>query len=198
VDLTVILGKPGAYHVGEMAHIIAKQPSGPRGQESGGPDTYENLVLLCPTCHRRVDKAPHGEYPEELLHRWKRNHEEEVRNLGRNEKFDSLAALKKAVSRILSENHVLWRTLGPESEAARDDPGSNLYAVWNLRKGDTIIPNNQRIINIVEANAELLPEREFHVLLMFKNHAIAFQEHWADRLDSYPRFPQSFEESFGP
>jgi hypothetical protein len=110
-DLTAILARPGAYHIGEMAHMIAKKPSGPRG----GSDTYENLMLLCPTCHRRVDKAPAGEYPEGLLQQWKRNHEEQICNLGRNKKFESLAALKKAVTNILNENHILWRSVGPES-----------------------------------------------------------------------------------
>lgn len=30
--------------IGEMAHIIANKPDGPRGQPEGGEDTYENLI----------------------------------------------------------------------------------------------------------------------------------------------------------
>lgn len=32
--------------IGEMAHVIAKKPKGPRGQSDGGSDNYENLILL--------------------------------------------------------------------------------------------------------------------------------------------------------
>jgi len=197
-DLTVILDRPGAYHIGEMAHIIAKSPSGPRGQDAGGPDAYENLILLCPTCHKRIDKAPPGEFTEGRLRGWKKGHEDGVRNQGKNERFDSLAQLKAAVSRLLIENRTIWLTLGPKSEVATSDPGSNLYVIWNLRVGDTIVPNNQRIINLIEANVELLPLQEFEVFLAFKNHATAFEEHWADRLDAYPTFPRVFEEVFRP
>jgi len=45
--------------LGEMAHIVARSPDGPRGNESvpiGDPDGYDNLMLLCPTHHVEVDK----------------------------------------------------------------------------------------------------------------------------------------------
>jgi len=44
--------------IGEMAHVVAREEKGPRGKKGGGADTYENLILLCPTHHRMVDKAP--------------------------------------------------------------------------------------------------------------------------------------------
>jgi hypothetical protein len=75
IDLTVLLEERN-YHIGEMAHIIAKQPSGNRGVISGGSDNYSNLILLCPTCHTHIDKSPDGFYPVEQLHDWKRQAEE--------------------------------------------------------------------------------------------------------------------------
>jgi 5-methylcytosine-specific restriction endonuclease McrA len=65
--------------IGEMAHVIASSPSGPRGVSGGGSDDYENLVLLCPTHHRAVDKATKGTYSEEELHRWKAEIEKHVK-----------------------------------------------------------------------------------------------------------------------
>jgi 5-methylcytosine-specific restriction endonuclease McrA len=44
--------------IGEMAHIIAREPDGTRGEPEGGPNDYDNLILLCPTCHTLVDKEP--------------------------------------------------------------------------------------------------------------------------------------------
>src|SRR6185312_13137244 len=96
-DLTVLLQGSGSYNVGEMAHIIAKSPDGPRGVAGGGADAYENLILLCPTCHRKIDKAPEGEYPVELLCAWKSEHESAIREAGQRRTFDSVSALKGAI-----------------------------------------------------------------------------------------------------
>jgi len=46
-------------HIGEMAHIIAKNSNGARSlKEQVNDNSYENLILLCPNCHTKVDKAP--------------------------------------------------------------------------------------------------------------------------------------------
>jgi len=42
---------------------------------------YVNLILLCPSCHTHVDKAPE-EYPEDLLKKWKKDHEAQVGRQG--------------------------------------------------------------------------------------------------------------------
>jgi len=68
--------------VGEIAHIIAKSPDGPRG---GNPlpveerDEYENLILLCPTHHKIVDDNE-GEWAVERLKLLKVEHEMWVSN----------------------------------------------------------------------------------------------------------------------
>lgn len=195
-DLTVILDQRGGYNVGEMAHIIAKSASGPRGTAAGGPDTYENLILLCPTCHRKVDKAPAGEYPEELLHDWKDHHESAIRAIGRERQFPTISALKMYVAEMLAENKALWEHFGPQSTAALTDPGSNLHIVWTLRKLDRILPNNRRIINAIEANRHLLDVQEQKAFLDFQIHATAFEANQYNRLSSYPTFPAEFERLF--
>ena len=52
--------------VGAECHII------PQGE--GGPDTYENILLLCGTHHTQVDNQP-GEFPPERRREIKRDHE---------------------------------------------------------------------------------------------------------------------------
>lgn len=67
----------GTLPLGEQAHIVAEQSSGPRGNSSLTADernSYPNLILLCPTCHTKIDKAP-GDYPIERLHLIKTQHE---------------------------------------------------------------------------------------------------------------------------
>ncbi|MEA2205167.1 MAG: hypothetical protein QOE77_1943 [Blastocatellia bacterium] len=192
----MILEQNGSYNIGEMAHVIARKPGGPRGKANGGADDYANLILLCPTCHTRIDKAPEGEFPESMLHRWKREHENLIRSAGRDRLFKSFNELKVFVKPLLLENRALWRTFGPKSKAAQSDPGSNLHMVWTLRKLDRIIPNNTRITNVIEANQELLDESALQAFIDFKLHAGAFEANQYDRLDSYPTFPESFSEIF--
>lgn len=194
-DLTVLLEDGRGFNVGEMAHVIASSPTGPRGVGTGGSDEYENLVLLCPTCHRTVDKAPAGTYSVAMLHQWKQDHESSVRSNGTALKFQSVAELKTYVARLLYENKALWSSLGPQSLVAQADPGSNMHEVWALRKLDTIVPNNTKIINAVEANITLLNSTETASFFQFKIHAQAFERHQYTRLDTYPMFPADFEKA---
>jgi hypothetical protein len=47
--------------LGEMAHIVARSPDGPRGDAALLPaqrDAYGNLILLCPNHHTEIDHDP--------------------------------------------------------------------------------------------------------------------------------------------
>ncbi|MBA0167839.1 HNH endonuclease signature motif containing protein [Pectobacterium sp. CFBP8739] len=63
-------------HIGEMAHIIAKNFNGPRGKKSisTGRNSYDNLILLCANHHTEVDKNP-TIYTVEKLQQIKYEHE---------------------------------------------------------------------------------------------------------------------------
>lgn len=50
---------PGAVLIGEECHIVARSVNGPRGNDLlADPDDYQNLILLCPSDHARVDSEP--------------------------------------------------------------------------------------------------------------------------------------------
>lgn len=71
-----------AVLVGEEAHIVAKSPDGPRGDSPLSPeqrDEYSNLILLCPTDHALIDKAPE-DFPVSFLLDMKAQHEAWVRS----------------------------------------------------------------------------------------------------------------------
>ena len=60
----------------EVAHIIAHSPNGPRGNSECNTEfvnSYENLILLCPTCHRKVDDNP-NKFPVNFLINKKQEH----------------------------------------------------------------------------------------------------------------------------
>ncbi|EFX1691209.1 HNH endonuclease, partial [Shigella sonnei] len=62
-------------HIGQMAHVIAKSPKGPRGDDLLANDnSYENLILLCANDHILVDRDPFT-YTVEKLHQIKSEHE---------------------------------------------------------------------------------------------------------------------------
>lgn len=195
-DLTVLLQDKDAYNVGEMAHVIARKPGGPRGVPEGGSDSYANLILLCPTCHRTVDKAPEGAWPAEMLHQWKSDHEAAVRQLGADRKFETLQDLKSFAAPLLAENRLIWERFGPQSEIAMSDPGSNTHEIWSMRKLDRIIPNNRRLLNAISANMHLLSKAEISAFMEFRLHAEAFEQHQYSRSDYYPLFPEQFSELF--
>lgn len=68
--------------IGEIAHISAHSPSGPRGGGGLGKDCYENWILLCANHHRLVDSAPEA-FDQAFLGRAKSEHESWVaRSLG--------------------------------------------------------------------------------------------------------------------
>ncbi len=67
----------------EMAHVVAFKEGGPRGAEGERPadiNAVENLMLLCPECHKLIDDNP-GEYPRQALEAFKREHEERIANV---------------------------------------------------------------------------------------------------------------------
>ena len=195
-DLTAILQESNSYNVGEMAHIIARSEDGPRGESGGGSDKYANLILLCPTCHRHIDKSPDGTYTLEQLHQWKQNHESAIRFRMSEVAYKNINELKGEVTKLLMENHLIWEQYGPQSKVAQEDLGSNAYKIWNLRKLDTLVPNNQKITNMIEANIKFLDIDEYKVFLLFKNHATSFEANQYCRVSSYALFPAEFSEKF--
>ncbi len=177
-----------------MAHVIAKSPKGPRGKASGGEDLYENLVLLCPTHHREVDKAPAGIYPASTLLEWKKQQEMQVEVVLAGLEVSSRSELGRQIRPLLTQNHVVWNSFGPDSSAARANPLSNLHALWTLRKLAVIVPNNRRVANLIKRNAALFENTDYKMACTFIEHAEAFERNCYERTEAVPRFPTAFEQ----
>ena len=66
--------------IGQIAHIEAKNDGGPRSNPvlpDELRDSYQNLILLCPTHHRFVD-AQENTYTAEMLQEWKTDQESKL------------------------------------------------------------------------------------------------------------------------
>ena len=179
--------------IGEMAHIIAQQPDGPRGQPGGGEDSYENLILLCPTHHREIDKAPEGVFTAEELKRWKEEHEARISSSFLSPVFNSKKEMGQRIKRLLIQNHRVWKNSGPESQEAASNPLSSHVEIWNLRKLDTIVPNNRKVINIIKGNEHLIDLDDLDACYHFIEHAEGFERNCYERAEGVPRFPVEFE-----
>ena len=71
-----------AVPVGQNAHIYAFNEGGARGNDGiREEDIHDpsNLILVCYSCHRRIDKDQAGErYSVDLLRLWKLDHEARI------------------------------------------------------------------------------------------------------------------------
>ena len=79
-DLTTAYLSRGKFNnYAQMAHIVAYSENGPRAVEFATKDnSYENLMLLCPKCHKTIDDFPE-EFSIDYLKNKKQIHCENVR-----------------------------------------------------------------------------------------------------------------------
>ncbi len=184
-----------------LAHIIGQSRAGPRGDDPlplEARNDGSNIILLCPTCHEIVDDLNASDvFTPDVLREWKRDHERRVRHGAAIPTFETRAELDAAVSRLADENHGIWRNLGPESPAASDPVGEGAQA-WREQVLRTIIPNNRRILELVDANRQLLTSNELAVVEDFRVHAAALDLNYTSGRwrAAAPRFPEGFEHLF--
>jgi hypothetical protein len=72
---------PGVF--AEVAHIVAFEPEGPRGDQKERPSDIhdaENLMVLCPACHKLIDDHP-AQYTVRALREYKRSHEQHIHHM---------------------------------------------------------------------------------------------------------------------
>lgn len=81
-DLTEIPLWTGSARVGYLAHIIASDPDGPRGNQEDShrlANDPENIMLMCDAHHRLIDSLAPDDFPPERLYEMRRIRREQVR-----------------------------------------------------------------------------------------------------------------------
>jgi hypothetical protein len=69
------------FNISYIAHIVADSPGGPRGDSERSEllsRDIENLMLMCDSHHRLIDREQVEEHPEELLLEMKQEHERKM------------------------------------------------------------------------------------------------------------------------
>jgi len=182
--------------VGEMAHVIAHSTGGPRGGSAPGEDSYGNLILLCPTHHTLVDKAPPGTFPPQMLLKWKADHERNIQASLASPAFADRTQLDAFIRMKLSENSICWSTYGPESKSAKRNPNSTAGLFWPFRKLSLIVPNNRQIISALRSHWTMFDTAEYRIACAFIEHAEGFERNCTTPTENVPRFPAAFGEMF--
>jgi len=191
----------GDKHIAEMAHVIPHGDTGPRHEERPAgdfdTDSFDNLILLCPTCHTKIDKNPEA-YPRHILIAWKQQH---LANLALKQGIRSYADrehVRDAISRIMSENRAVWEKFAPvDGSDFEYDPESAASKAWEQRMRSVILPNHYRALAIIGANFTLATEGEKKAFSEYKEHVRGLVERHVCRVSSRAiRFPQSMEGIF--
>jgi hypothetical protein len=185
-------------HIGEIAHIISAGNNGPRANTSLSEQDrsqYENLLLLCPTCHTCIDKAE-DKFPEALIIKWKISHKEKLTMQFGYKVFSTRSDAKDAVHPYLLENKYIFDTYGPNTDE-RFNPESSMPPQWRRKIREIIIPNNRKILNIIAMNRKLLCENEYLVIEAFRQHVDDFEaKHLSDSEYNGEQFPMGVNTLF--
>ena len=140
------------YPVGIMAHIEGENPGSARyNPELDYPEKhgYENLILLCPTCHTKVDNDPKT-YTVDKLKQIKKDHEEECERAIQSIIPDiTYADLEVILKYIQSENipefDEKFIPLHPEEKIRKNKLSADVNR--NIRLGSVQFPLVKNFIN---------------------------------------------------
>ncbi len=158
-------------HIAEMAHVFAAKDDGPRGNASLALEMrghFDNLILLCSTCHTTVDKAP-DIFTDTLVLSWKSGHLKKIAAVFGAVPYSTRVEARKAILPALDENKSIFDRYNPDRDY-RHNPESEIADVWKRKALSTIIPNNRKILAIFDANRVLLSKNEVLVCEEFRQH----------------------------
>lgn len=194
-DLFPLFGSNKITNIEHIAHIIGQSVDGPRGDENleiGNRDNFDNIILLCPNCHTKVDKFPEH-YLTSTLQEWKRTHEKRIIELFETPKFDTRADARKEIEKLLRTNKVVFDTYGPDSLKAEEN-FLEVEKIWEQKSIDTIIPNNRYLYSLLQRNYELLSEAEKDLFEEWKQHKESFEYNKlsGDKTSAIVIYPKTF------
>ncbi len=153
-------------------------------------NTYENLVILCPTCHTDFDK--NDAFEPEQVKSWKQTRKAEVEKFF-NKKYATFEELQKHVAPILSENKSIY-----ENYYLNDQ-----RTLWDKLEGK-ILANNRKLKIILENNLDLIqkhPNESYSNLKIVQRLLMHIEEFESTRGDDEKirqvLFPKEINSIFG-
>jgi hypothetical protein len=181
-----------------VAHIIGHGSSGPRSdyELAEHKDGIDNLIMLCLGCHKVVDELEQRFSVEQMMV-WKQSHAGRISALFEIPIIRDERQLLIEVNDLLEQNGAVFREYGPYSDNVLKGESGDGLLVWRKRCLDTIIPNNQKIIQLIEWNKRNFPYpwEVYREMLMYKMHVDAFQDNCLTnrKVNDYKLFPRGFD-----
>jgi len=170
----------GDKHIAEMAHVIPHGKTGPRYKErpagASEVDSFENLILLCPTCHTIIDKEPSG-YSRCTLLGWKSKHLVALAHKQGIYAYDERSQARDVVVAAMDENNAIWKEFAPSDGACFEyDPESVAAKTWEQRMRGVILPNHFRVQAIIKANLHHMTVAERQTFALYQEHIRGLSE----------------------
>lgn len=192
-DLFALFEDGKISSLANMAHNIPQSDDGPRSEKIHveiDRDGYDNLLMLCPTCHTLVDKNA-DQYPEFTLREWKSNHVKRVMDALTIPIYSTRGELRDAVHKLLGINKVIFCQYGPKTiQSGR--PAFDDTRAWQRLVAQKILPNNRMIDSLLEVNETLLNDLETQIKYHFSLHREEFEYNHVsgDKSATAPLFPK--------
>lgn len=184
-----------------VAHIIGHGKNGPRSEhelaEYIDKDGLDNLIMLCLECHKVVDELE-KQFPVEEMKKWKLHHKKRIDSIFSFPQVRNEKELLEEVNALLFENQIIFEEYGPFSRRALEGASGDTITIWRQRCLDTILPNNQRIVGLIESNKRnfAYPWDVYREMMGYKLHAEAFRDNCLSdkRVNDYKLFPREFSD----
>ena len=198
-SLFVEVGARSRVAIGEMAHIIGASGVGPRAPLDEMADdekgNFENLIMLCPTCHTIIDKEE-ASFPDDLVKKWKRDHARTIADALGAPQFTTRVSARTWLEERLLTNRTIHSEFGPDGQY-RFDPESELAGVWKRKMVQQIIPLNHQIVAVLDANTALLRPKEREARERLRQHVDDLENFHIWGIESVrARFPSELDEVF--
>lgn len=106
--------------------------------------------------------------------------------------------VKGELDLLLSENAAVFKMYGPTPENTADLT-TRKHEAWRSMALKFIVPNNDKIITLLNENIDLLNFEEKMIFMEFKLHAEGFKDNQnrSERIAEYPKFPISINNILG-
>lgn len=156
---------------------------------AGKDNSFENLVILCPNCHKKFDKAKM--ITESEIRIWKLERHENLESMF-TKKYDSFEEMKKVIKPLLEENKNIY-----------DNYFLKNNTIWKQFEPKVLI-NNEKIKNILNNNMLLMQihkEEEYSnakIVRQFIQHVNEFSlSRGSDEKIREVLFPKEIDSIFG-
>lgn len=153
-------------------------------------NSFENLIILCPVCHKKFDKT--NSITKDTVKKWKKTRKKELEEFFCI-KFSSFDKLKERVVPILNENHSIYDNYYL----------SNNKCLWNKFEPQ-ILSNNEKLKLLFDSNSNLFQNHEIQeysnleVVKKFITHVEEFKiTRFNEEKNRVVLFPKELNSIFG-